>query len=57
MDDIIETLNELLPEGWEHNADIYGFDFNLICPHGHEIEQDGMCYEGCESPLLTMGFM
>jgi hypothetical protein len=52
VDDLID---ELLPEGWE--TDGYGLDSNLICPHGHMIEQDGACFEGCVSPLRTMGLI
>lgn len=27
----------------------------LTCPHGHQIEYDGDCFEGCESPFKQMG--
>jgi hypothetical protein len=27
----------------------------LICPHGHAIEWDGECPEGCVSPLDELG--
>ena len=57
MDDITEMLDELLPEGWEHDAGTYGSSFTLTCPHGETIEQDGRCPEGCESPLLTLGLI
>lgn len=58
MDDyFVEMIDELLPEGWEHDADIYGMDFTLVCPHGHNIEQDGKCPDGCESPLLKAGLI
>jgi len=48
-------LEEILPEGWE--TDGYGLDSCLICPHGHTIEQDGRCPDGCVSPLITMGLI
>ncbi len=50
-----EILDEILPEGWEHDG--YGFDSCLICPHGEVIEQDGRCYLGCESPLSDLGMI
>ena len=56
-DDFEEMLDELLPPGWEHNAATFGMDFNLTCPHGHQIEQDGRCPEGCESPLIKQGLI
>lgn len=55
--DIEEMLEELLPEDWEHDADMYGMSFTLTCPHGHQIEQDGECPEGCVSPLREMGMI
>jgi hypothetical protein len=50
-----DLINEILPEGWE--TDGMGFDSLLICPHGHTIEQDGKCPEGCVSPLREMGMI
>jgi hypothetical protein len=47
-----EILNDLLPDGWDHDG--FGFDSNLVCPHGETIEMDGVCSEGCESPLMGM---
>lgn len=44
-----EILSSLLPPGWDHDG--FGFDACLICPHGHTIEMDGQCPEGCVSPL------
>lgn len=51
-----ELIEELLPEDWEYE---YGFggDGNLTCPHGHTIEQDGRCPEGCVSPLVSQGLI
>lgn len=50
-----EMIESLLPEGW--STDGYGIDSLLICPHGHVIEQDGVCPEGCVSPLRTAGLI
>ena len=52
MSDFTEILESLLPEGWSHDADIYGMDFTLTCPHGISIEPDGRCPKGCVSPLI-----
>lgn len=29
----------------------------LRCPHGHLVEDDGSCPEGCESPMLDAGII
>lgn len=29
----------------------------LTCPHGHDIEYDGTCPEGCVSPIREMGLI
>lgn len=29
----------------------------LICPHGHRVEDDGHCPDGCESPMLAAGII
>lgn len=55
MDDFEDMMQSLMPPGWE--TDGYGIDSNLICPHGHMIEQDGICPEGCVSPLREMGLI
>lgn len=47
-------LEDLL-EGTEWEVGVYGD--TLICPHGHEIEQDGKCPDGCVSILLRMGLI
>jgi len=52
---LVVLLDEILPDGWDHNAGIYGMDYTLTCPCGDEIEQDGTCPQGCESPI--MGFI
>ncbi len=56
-DDVVDLLDEILPKGWEHNAQTYGGEFTLTCPHGHEIEQDGKYPEGCSSPLMQLGLI
>lgn len=53
----IKELEDMLPEGWEHDAQTYGYEFTLVCPHGHNIEQDGKCPDGCESPLMDAGWI
>ena len=47
-----KILEEILPDGW-----IVEDDAVLICPHGHRIEYDGKCPEGCVSPLREMGMI
>ena len=54
-EDYEEAIDDILPNGWE--TDSYGFSANLICPHGHTIEQDGRCPDGCVSPLIDMGLI
>lgn len=44
--------NNLFEKGWDLTASGV-----LICPHGHLIEDDGSCPEGCKSPLLKMGLI
>jgi len=56
MEDILDLIADLLPAGWELE-DGYGLDFNLICPHGDMIEQDGACPAGCVSPLRALGLI
>jgi len=51
--EIMTVPESLLPEGWE-SAD-YGS--LLRCPHGHVIELDGKCPEGCTSPLREEGLI
>ena len=52
MDELLEAIGA---EDWE--TDGYGIDSCLICPHGHTIEQDGRCPEGCISPLRAYGLI
>lgn len=56
MTDFAELMEELLPDGWEYEAG-YGTDGLLVCPHGHSIEQDGECPDGCVSPLREIGLI
>lgn len=41
----------------EWDTDGFGLSSVLICPHGHRVEQDGSCPEGCVSPLREMGMI
>jgi len=45
--------NSMLPDGWDQSSD----GVVLICPHGHRIETDGSCPDGCVSPLREMGLI
>lgn len=45
----------ILPEDWELEGD--DLDGLLCCPHGHVIEMDGVCPDGCVSPLRTAGMI
>lgn len=56
FDEFEDLLAELLPAGWEYESG-YGMDGLLTCPHGHQIEQDGRCPEGCVSPLRSLGLI
>jgi hypothetical protein len=51
VDDFAEVIEDLLPEGWSVHDPEMGIDCLLECSHGHVIEQDGRCPEGCVSPL------
>lgn len=56
MEDLGAVLHEILPEGWspfDEDDPFAGF----ICPHGHAIEPDGECPEGCRSPLVKLGLI
>jgi len=44
-----EILAEQYPEWSVLNGAV------LICPHGHRVEYDGKCFEGCTSPFILMG--
>ncbi len=32
-------------------------DCVIVCPHGHSIEYDGRCPEGCVSPFRELGLI
>jgi hypothetical protein len=56
MEIFIELVEMILPPGLA----IYGPRMALEvlkCPHGHIIEHDGRCLEGCVSPLLKAGLV
>lgn len=58
MDDYLEMIHEIMPEGWSTDADIYGpLDCTFICPCGIQIEADGRCPNGCVSPLRQHGLI
>jgi hypothetical protein len=57
MDDLIEMIRSVLPEGWSIDDESNGADCLLVCPHSHVIEQDGTCPEGCVSPLRSQGLI
>ena len=57
MSDVLDYITSILPDGWGIDSEIYGLDFNLICPCGYMIEQDGECPEGHVSPLREMGLI
>lgn len=52
MDDFVEAVESVLPDGWSVHDPAMGLDCLLTCPHGHVIEQDGTCPSGCVSPLI-----
>lgn len=56
MYDMAEELERELPEGWNVRRMEDPFA-GLVCPHGHSIELDGKCPDGCESPLLDHGLV
>jgi HD domain len=45
-----DILRDLLPPGWGYEID-RRLDFTLTCPHGHTIEPDADCPDGCRNPL------
>ena len=51
---MLEMIEHLLPEGWAIGGVANDL---LICPCGHTIEQDGVCPNGHESPLMTLGLI
>lgn len=57
FDDLIEIVEDSLPEGWSIWDPEMAPDFLLECPHGHVIETDGTCPAGCISPLRGIGLL
>lgn len=57
MNEMLQTIIDMLPEGWEIDDEAYGMSFLFVCPHGDLVEQDGHCPEGLPSPMLTMGLI
>lgn len=55
LEEVLEAIGAT-EAGWSTEGG-YGDEDNLICPHGHLIEQDGQCHEGCISPLRTAGLI
>lgn len=51
-----DAINSQLPEGWQLASRSDPF-LGLECPHGHRIELDGSCPDGCESPLKGRGLV
>lgn len=51
MDDLVEAIEALLPEGWTLYEPDMGMDSALEAPDGCVIEQDGRCPHGYSSPL------
>jgi hypothetical protein len=49
-DELADVLDLLGADEWEASD-----GDTLICPHGHMIEVDGECPEGCVSPLREHG--
>lgn len=54
---MLDYIKSMLPEGWNLYDERFGLDFLLECPCGNVIEQDGICPNGHESPLRTMGLI
>ena len=57
MEIFIELVEMILPPGWAIYGPKLARDVLLKCPHGHIIEHDGRCLEGCVSPLLKLGLV
>jgi hypothetical protein len=57
MEIFIELVEMILPPGWAIYGPRKALDVLLKCPHGHIIEHDGRCLEGCVSPLLKAGLV
>ena len=58
MDEWVQMVYDLLPEGWSTDADTYGaFDCTFTCPCGNQIEIDGTGPCGCVSPMRQAGLV
>lgn len=58
MDEFVAAIYEILPEGWDTDADTYGaFDCTFTAPDGCQIEADGNCAHGYVSPLRQAGLI
>jgi hypothetical protein len=57
MEIFIELVEMILPPGWAIYGPKMALDVLLKCPHGHIIEHDGRCLEGCVSPSLKAGLV
>jgi hypothetical protein len=58
--DFAGELDDLLGDtGWESDADTYGLDFTLTCPHGRQLESDadGCGRPDCRNPLRAAGMI
>lgn len=56
LEEVLESIGAF-DAGWELEGGGFGDDAQLICPHGTMIEQDGVCPEGCVSPLRAAGLI
>ena len=56
MRDESNDLRDLLDLACATEWDADGDDL-LICPHGHRVELDGECPEGCVSPQIVIGLI
>lgn len=45
--------DNVLPDDWNEMTHMAA----IQCPHGHTIEYDGRCPEGCVSPLKEKGYI
>jgi hypothetical protein len=51
---MIEMARELLDENGYTDWEVVD-ESVLVCPHGHPIEWDGQCPQGCVSALRQLG--
>lgn len=57
MGNFVQMIQQMLPADWEVYDPQMGSSCLLQCPHGNVVEQDGICPEGCVSPLITLGIL